>query len=145
MAVASARTRVAIGVLLVAALAPLRFSAGRVAAYLELPRRPDDPISLSEHRLAPLREALLAARVTEVGYLFAPALRDGPAVQRLSDLPYLATRYALVPVMVRPDSERALVVADLAAAPLPPAAIPADLRVAQRFGDGLVLLQRTER
>ena len=63
----------------------------------------DDPISVFDRRLAPLREAVRTESV--VGYLASPIIED-----RTAHL--YAVRYALAPVQVRDDPNLPLVVAD---------------------------------
>jgi len=135
----SPRVLAALVLLLVTVLLPLRITGAWIAALLASRPSPD---ALTEHdrRLAPVRDALVASGATQVGYLPRTALRAH--LDRLtSDPHYLATRYALAPILVLPTTSATVVFADLGAESDPSGAIPGELEVLRRFDDRLVLLR----
>lgn len=156
------RVRIALILLLLGALVSLRDPVRWLTAFLRWGApQAQDAITGYEHRLAPLRAALLARGATDIGYLARPALR-GDLPKLTSDPRYIWTCYALAPIMVLPDTSRPIVFADLKDAPLVIvdgdranqgrvgyrhlhrsvlADIPPDLEVMQSFGDSLFLLR----
>lgn len=124
------RVRVALAAVITAALLPAAGVFMDVVGNPGMLRWRDDPISVIERRLAPLRDAVRTERV--VGYLAPPQVADHTA--------HLYTvRYALAPVQVLDALDLPLVVADgvADAQPLPP-----QLRVRRDFGQGLLLLEQ---
>jgi hypothetical protein len=127
------RVRIALATVIVVALLP---AAGIFTDVVSSPstfRRRDDPISVFDRRLAPLRDAVRTESV--VGYLASPAIED-----RTGHL--YAVRYALAPVQVRDDPNLPLVVADGVTHGQP---VPEQMRVRDDFGDGLLLLEQVPR
>jgi hypothetical protein len=122
------RSRIALAAVIVAALLPAAGILTQVATDAAVLRRRDDPISVFERRLAPLREALRGEPL--VGYL------PPPGVDREALLYTL--RYTLAPVQVRSDLDAPLVVAD---GVRDPSQLPPQLRVRRDFGGGLLLLE----
>jgi len=82
------RVRVALAAVMVAALLPAAGIFTEVVSNPMMFRRRDDPISVFDRRLAPLRDSVRTER--EVGYLASPQLED-----RAAHL--YAVRYALAP------------------------------------------------
>jgi hypothetical protein len=123
------RVHVGLAAVIVTALLPATFVFVDVTANPALFRGRDDPLSVFERHVAPLREAVRGARY--VGYL-AP---DG--VEREAHL--YSLRYALTPVQVIDTLDQPLVVADGVTSAT---RIPPQLRVRGDFGDGLLLLER---
>lgn len=95
--------------------------------------RGEDPISMFERCLAPLRDSVRTERV--VGYLAASQVVDRTAH-------FYAVRYALAPVQVVDDLDLPLVVADGVA---DAQSLPSQLRVRRDFGQGLLLLEQAPR
>lgn len=127
------RVRVALAAVITAALLPAAGVFMDVVSNPGMLRWGDDPISMFERRLAPLRDSVRTERV--VGYLAPPQVADRTA--------HLYTvRYALAPVQVLDDLDLPLVVADRVtdARRLPP-----QLRVRRDFGQGLLLLEQARR
>jgi len=127
------RVRVALAAVMVAALLPAAGIFTEVVSNPMMFRRRDDPISVFDRRLAPLRDSVRTER--EVGYLASPQLED-----RAAHL--YAVRYALAPVQVRDNPNLPLVVADSVVAGQP---VPDQLRVRHDFGEGLLLLEQVPR
>lgn len=127
------RLRVALAAVIVTALVP---AASVFLDVLNNPgalRQADDPISMLERRLAPLRDAVRSQGV--VGYWAPPKVANRTA--------HLYTvRYALAPVQVLDELDLPLVVADRVtdAQHLPP-----QLCVRRDFGQGLLLLEQAPR
>ena len=123
------RVRIALAVLIIAALQPAAGVLIAVAGNPQVLQLRDDPLSRFERHLAPLREALRGERV--VGYL-APT----QAVDRVAHL--YSVRYTLAPLPVLDEIDLPLVVADGVA---DPQHLPPELRVRRDFGDNLLLLE----
>jgi len=130
------RVRIALALLILAVLVPLPTTGGRVVALLPSLKQ-IDWITAQDRRLAPARDALIARGLARVGYLPRPSLRTTSDI--LADRHYLATRYALAPIMVLPSSRPVLVFADLVDEPR---AIPDEFELAEQLGDRLMLLRR---
>ena len=125
------RVRVALAAVIAAGLLP---AAGIVMQVASDPGIlggwRNDPISMFERHVAPLREVLRGEPM--VGYLPSPQIEDRTA--------HLYTlRYALAPVPVLDDTDLPLVIADGVAGGQ---RLPPNLRVRRDFGDGLLLLER---
>ena len=122
------RVRIGVAAVLVTALLPAAFVFVDVASNPALFRGRDDPLSVFERRLAPLRDAVRGER--QVGYL------PPEGVEREAHL--YSLRYTLVPVQVIDALDQPLVVADgmTSATRIPP-----QLRVRRDFGNGLLLLE----
>jgi hypothetical protein len=123
------RLRFALAAVIVTALLP---TVGIFVALVSNPamlRARDDPMSMFERRLAPVREAIRGERA--VGF-WTPQAEDHTA--HLYNL-----RYALAPVLVVDDPDLPIVVADRVT---DPRALPPQLRVRRDFGQGLLLLER---
>jgi hypothetical protein len=127
------RVRAALGVVMLVALLPAAGIFMEVAGSPSMFRRRDDPISVFDRRLAPLRERVRTASV--VGYLAPPLIED-----RAAHL--YALRYALAPVQVQDDPNLPLVVAD---GVTHGQVVPEQMRVGHDFGDGLLLLEQVPR
>ena len=127
------RVRVALAVVMLVALLPAAGIFTEVVSNPSMFRRRDDPISVFDRRLAPLRDSVRAEGV--IGYLASPAIED-----RTGHL--YAVRYALAPVQVRDDPNLPLVVADGVTQGQP---VPEEMRVRHDFGDGLLLLEQVPR
>ena len=127
------RVRVALAAVIVVALLPATGIFMEVVSGPSMFHSRDDPISVFDRRLAPLREAVRTESV--VGYLASPAIED-----RTGHL--YALRYALAPVQVRDDTNLPLVVAD---GVTHGQVVPEQTRVRQDFGDGLLLLEQVPR
>jgi hypothetical protein len=123
------RPRLAIALVIVAALLPAAGVWLDVLRHPDMLRRRADPISVFEHRIAPLRGALRGSRV--VGYL--PPQHIEHSVSHLYTL-----RYALAPIRVSQQSDLPLVVADGVS---DRRLLPPLLRVRHDFGHGLLLLE----
>jgi hypothetical protein len=122
------RMRIGLAAVIVTALLPAAFIVADVAATPALFRRRDDPLTVFERRLAPLRETLRGER--RVGYL-APEGLDREAH-------LYSVRYTLAPVQVFDGVDLPLVVADGVTTAT---RLPTQLAVRRDFGDGLLLLQ----
>ena len=127
----STRLRIALAVVIVAALLPAATVIVQVTGNPKLLLPRDDPMSAFERHVAPLREVLRTETV--VGYL--PPSSQG--VDRVAHL--YSLRYALSPLKVLKRADLPLVIADGVgdARRLPP-----ELRVRRDFGGGLLLLER---
>lgn len=124
------RVRIGLAAVIVTALVPAAFICADVATNPALLRRRDDPLSVFERHVAPLRAAVRGER--QVGYL-AP---DG--VDRTAHL--YSLRYALAPIRVIDGLGQPLIVADNVTATT---RLPAELEVRRDFGGGLLLLAPT--
>jgi hypothetical protein len=127
------RLRVALAAVIIATLLPAAGVFTEVVSNPSMFRRRDDPISVFDRRLAPLREFVRTERV--VGYLPPPLIKD-----RAAHL--YSVRYALAPVQVRDDPNLPLVVAD---GVVYGQLVPEQMRVRHDFGDGLLLLEQVPR
>lgn len=132
----SARVGIALAAVIAAALLPALAVLVQLAQSSDWYRPREDAISAFERRYAALRDAL--HDVVVVGYLAPGAPADAAA--RTAHL-YM-TRYTLAPVQVLDDADQALLVADS----LPDRSrVPPGFAVRRDFGNGVQLLERSER
>lgn len=139
---AGARARIALLLLLLYAGASTARWLQRGASWPA--RASQDEISKYERRFVELRTMLPARGV--VGYLGDPeptgaTPRDSNAAALLHFRRYLLAQYSLAPVLLIESTEPEFVIGNFDPGTGP--RTPAGLRVVKRFGDGLVLFQRT--